>query len=172
MRLATFIIIVSLFNQKGQTVLTGVVSIDGQTPSGCKIEVLETGTSQLTDSDGKFRVIVSHKDQVSLLVSYVDRLTCKVLIRGIKTTTDEVDLGTIPLFLNETISVSEFEKLDKKKKEKYDEIRHWTQLIGYINKNLVDTTAVRTTLGINRKIKYGFDSLDNKVIVNHGDWSR
>lgn len=172
MRLATFLIILSSFTPRGQTVLTGVVAIDGETPSGCRIEVIETGVSQLTDSDGKFRVLVSDRDRVSLLISYIDRLTCKVLISDIKTVADEVNLGTIPLFLNETISVSEYEKLDNERKENYDEIRHWTQLKGYINKNRADTTAVRTTLETNKKIKYRFDSLDNKVIVKYEDWSR
>jgi hypothetical protein len=170
MRLATFIFIVSLFNPREQTVLTGIISIDGETTSGCKIEILETGTTESTDSDGNFRLVVNDMEHVSLLISYADGLTCKVLIRDIKTAPGEVDLGTIPLFFNKTISVSDYEKLDKYEREKYDAIRHWTQLIGYINKNSVDTTALRTALAINGKIKYRFDPVDNKVIVNYEDW--
>ncbi|MGC3945529.1 MAG: hypothetical protein QM762_13600 [Chryseolinea sp.] len=170
MRLATFIFVLSLFSPSEQTVLTGIVSIDGEPMSGCNIKVLETGASQSTDSDGKFRLVVNDMEQVSLLISYADGLTCKVLIRGIKTTSDEVNLGTIPLFFNERISVSEYEKLDKNERKRYDAIRHWTQLIGYINKNSVDTTALRTALEINRKIKYRFDPVDNKVIANYEEW--
>lgn len=143
MRLATFIFIVSLFRPNVQTVLKGVISIDGETTSGCKVEVLETGDSQMTDWEGRFKVVVNDNDKVSLLVSYVDGLTCKVLIRDIKMNTDEVNLEIIPLFLNQAFSISDYEKLEKKEKEKYDQVRHWTKLIGYINEHCVDTIAVR-----------------------------
>jgi hypothetical protein len=79
--------------------LTGVISIDKEIILGCKVEVIETGASQLTDSDGRFRLTVDDLDHVSLVVSYVDRLACKVVIDDIITDTRAVDLGIIPLFL-------------------------------------------------------------------------
>jgi len=39
-------------------------------------------------------------------------------------------------------------------------------LIGYINSNGVDTVAVRHNLLSKRKIKYRFDSLDNKIMTH------
>jgi hypothetical protein len=172
MRLAIFLLALTLTISKDPTILTGVVSIDNDPINGCKVEVLENGVSQTTDSEGRFRVTVNDLDKMTLKLSYLDRLTCKVEIKDIKMERMEVDLGTVPLFFNETISVADYEKLNAEKRKTYDEIRHWTQLIGYINKNLVDTSAVRINLWDKRKIKYRIDCVDNKIIIDYKDWNK
>src|SRR6218665_861806 len=172
MRLATIILSFIIIVSKEPTILTGQVVMVNEPVAYCKVEIMENGASQLTDTDGKFRLLIDNLDEVTLTVTYVERLTSKTIIRAIKLDTNEVDLGFVPLFLNKTISVADFKKLPASEKKKYEEIRHWVELIGYINGNRVDTTAVRANLWDKRKIKYQIDSLDNTVIVNYKDWAK
>lgn len=172
MKLATIILSFIFIASKETSILTGQVVLDNEPLANCKVEIIENGTSQLTDTEGKFRLAIENLNKATLTISYVDRLASKTTIREIKLEKNEINLGSIPLFFNTTISIENYEKLPDSEKKKYEEVRHWVQLIGYVSANKVDITAVWTTIRVNKKVKYLIDTLDNTVIINYKDWRK
>lgn len=171
MRSANLILTTILLYVTNSTILTGIVSIENEPFGGCEVRVLQNGLSQLTDSEGKFRLVTDDLQELTLQISYFD-MTSTLVIEDIPLDSKEINIGTIPLVFNEIVSSSEYEKFNAEKRKKYQEVRHWAQLLGYVSKTKTDTTALRTTLWTDRKIKYRLDTVNNKVIINYKDWSK
>jgi hypothetical protein len=172
MRFAILSFAFLLIQSTDSTVLTGIVTIDNEALAGCEVKVLPHGLSQITDADGKFQFVTHDLGKLTLAISYLDRMTCSLVIEDIPSNTGDLDLGTIPLVFNEIVNRADYEKFDSEKKKIYEEIRHYSQLLGYINKTSVDTTVLRTTLWTTRNIKYRYDQSGNNVVINYKDWRK
>jgi hypothetical protein len=141
--------------------------LDGNSLPGCHVRLLPNGPAVPCKSDGRFDLPVPAHRESTIEVSY-QGMTNNVQVSGIHPDNTPIQLDTIRLFFNKMISVKEYNALAFVEQQSFQEILHWTNLLGYIHTCQIDTSSAEYRSWSKTHI-HSIDYTTNTILIRRKD---
>ena len=118
--------------------------------------------------NGEFALHFKHSEEkFPVIIEYPFSPT--LYIYGVDYDKDSIDLGKVELVFNKMISIEEYKRTSKSDRIHIEPIKHYTNLLGYVYKNKVDSIdLISKCKDLNGNLlPYKYDSSKNQISISY-----